>query len=666
MNATEVRRAAPAAVLVLAIAGAAAWVLPAGDRPPLAETLVWSLLVMTAFAGWGGVVAFAVARDERVDLGLRVAWGASLVCSLGGLLMVPALMNRAAALLLVDAGVLLAIAELVRSRARVRSAGRFVLRFARRERRLAVLFAVGALVIAIHYLAGIAEPHTNPYDDDIAYFGFVKKLLATGTVIEPFSFRRLSALGGQTLFVAMVWLRSAAPQANTFDRSICFLLVVLLVLGHRSRGRRLSPLVLVATLALLVTTPFTGINTASWWSGIAFFLALYRTISWAANDEGRAPWKNALPLALVAACVTTLRQNYLPVPVFVFAASYGFRLWHQRTRRALVEPLWTAGLTIACLAPWLVASWQSNRTLLYPIMAGTFNRALALSASDWGFWREVKLNVWTFLEGIPNRAVVFFIVAAAFLREREQRRPLGAYVIGAAGGFFALVHGLNAGDPGNVGRYAVGYVIALVLAVVLAAGTTRPRGSRAQVALGIVLVASAAHVLHEHANLHRYYNRVFEHVEQLANQSRSREAREPPEAGLYGRLQSTVPAGERLAVLLDEPYHLDWRKNPIWNLDMPGYSSPAPGMPFFQGSEKLESYLRGTGVRYLAYVRPDHSRYHYRREYWIGILVDEMEIWRAFAPYLIDFMDSLAAITARHKVLFDDRGLVVVDLEEAR
>jgi len=97
---------------------------------------------------------------------------------------------------------------------------------------------------------------------------------------------------------------------------------------------------------------------------------------------------------------------------------------------------------------------------------------------------------------------------------------------------------------------------------------------------------------------------------------------------------------------------------------MPGYSSLPPGLPFFQGSEKVEAYFRALGVRYLAYVQSTHSSYHYRREYWIQLLFDEMEIWRSYTPYLLDFLDSLTAIGARHKQIFHQRGMVVVDLEE--
>jgi hypothetical protein len=135
------------------------------------------------------------------------------------------------------------------------------------------------------------------------------------------------------------------------------------------------------------------------------------------------------------------------------------------------------------------------------------------------------------------------------------------------------------------------------------------------------------------------------------------------ETELYAHLQGAVPAGARLAVLVDEPYHLDYARNPVFNLDMPGFASPAPGQPFFQGSERVAEYFRGQSIRYLAFVRAEMSRYHYRRDYWIERLLDDQELWRRWAPYLLDFIDNLAELARTHGVIFEERGLVVVDLE---
>jgi hypothetical protein len=192
----------------------------------------------------------------------------------------------------------------------------------------------------------------------------------------------------------------------------------------------------------------------------------------------------------------------------------------------------------------------------------------------------------------------------------------------------------------------------------------RQRVRRGRLAFGAALVAVAAELVLAREHLVTFYQRAFRNIDLLDHQVARSIATAPPEKELYRQLQASVPAGERLAILLDEPAHLDFGRNPIWNLDMPGYSSLPPGIPFFRGAEALRAYFRGIGVRYLAFVRPTFSRYHYRREYWVEMLANDMEIWRLFAPYLIDFLDSLGTLAEEHKRLFEERGLVVVDLAE--
>ncbi len=673
-----VRDAIPAALLVAVIVAAMAWVLPGRSRNPLAETTVWSLLVVTSFVGWGSLVRFVVAPQQRVDVGLRAAWGAGLVCFIGGALMVPSLMVRAAALVLVDVGVGLAIVSLVLERTTVRQKARFVGRFLRREPALSLVGAAVASVVAVHCLGAVADWHTNPYDDDIAYLAFLKKLSDTGTVLEPFSFRRLSAYGGQTLFLELVSVRAVPSQAHTFDRCVCVILIAMLLIGHRARGRRPSFLFLSSAILMLVVMPTIAINTASYFSGVAFFLALFRTIAWVEERSNEldgetriAPWRAALPIALVAAATCTLRQSYLPVPAVILAVSYVVRLRRMKAplRARLAEPLFAAGLSLAALVPWFIVSWQSNHTFLYPLMAGTFHKPLALNASAWNLVREIAFQANVAVDGLPLETLGLFFIAAAFVRERGPRLPLGATVIGTIIGFVALVHGLTQSDATNIGRYAFAFLVGTVLAVVLTTGTARltTKPERIHVAAGIVLFATLLQITLSREKLWKEYAVKFDNIELLAfSRSRVRET-EPPELRMYSeRLQGAVPPGERIAVLVDDPHYLDFARNPIWNLDMPGFASLPPGMPSFKGSEALEQYFRDLGVRWLMYVTPEHSRYHYRREYFLELFVSEQELWRTYAPYVVDLIDNMTAIRRRHREAYAERGIVVIDLGERR
>src|SRR5436309_3054506 len=92
----------PVVVPAGAIIAANGWVLPRGTRSPLFETFFWSLVVVVSFAGWGSLVRHAIAKAERVDLGLRIVWGASAACLVDGLLAAASLMARGAAFAVVE------------------------------------------------------------------------------------------------------------------------------------------------------------------------------------------------------------------------------------------------------------------------------------------------------------------------------------------------------------------------------------------------------------------------------------------------------------------------------------------------------------------------------------------------------------------------------------
>ena len=134
----------------------------------------------------------------------------------------------------------------------------------------------------------------------------------------------------------------------------------------------------------------------------------------------------------------------------------------------------------------------------------------------------------------------------------------------------------------------------------------------------------------------------------------------------YHKLQNAIPSGARLLVMLDEPYFLDYGRNEIWNLDMPGTASPAPGLPSFQGPEPFADYLRAQGIRHVAFISPDRSTHLYRRDVWFDHIYDPEEIWRSYAPYMVDVMDNLVALAATRVHLHDESGMTVLDLEAKR
>jgi hypothetical protein len=652
-----------AAVLMLAIG----YVLPGAPRLPFWEASVWGLVVLVSFVGYGSLLAKLVVPEMKIDVGLRAAWGASVVCAAGGLLMAFSRMTRLAAMAFVDCGTVLALLSLWVERRKIHQRTRFAARLVRRDAVVGLLATVIVGLCVLHYLAAVAEWHPNPYDDNIAYLEFVKKLSDTGIVVEPFSLRRLAALGGQTLFLLLVSPRADMTQMHTFDRGIALLMTVLLVVSYRTRARRPALILVFFAIVFFLSLPIVAINTASYYAGVVFFFALYRTLALFADHAPRSPLRAAIPLALLAVTACTLRQNYMPVPVAILAISYAsvFRRSREPWRARLSEPLVVAGLSVLFLLPWFYVSWASNRTFLYPFMKGTSNPALALSNTLMTAVKELHNQVAVLVDDRPMHVLPLLMVAGLLLRFDGARRPLLAMIGGSAFGTLLVTHAFSDSDVGNLARYVFGYNVALALGVILRVGVVGadPK-ARAKSAVPITLVVGSICVLFVVSRdpILLQYQRFFRNIDHAVAMEPRSVATESYDDKFYRRLQDAIPAGERAAVMLDEPSHLNFIRNPIWNLDMPGYSSLPPGEPFFQGSEKVADYFRGLGVDYIAFVRPDRSAYHYRREYWIEQLASDEELWRTHAAYIIDFMDSLAELSKRYRILFEERGMVVMDL----
>ena len=100
------------------------------------------------------------------------------------------------------------------------------------------------------------------------------------------------------------------------------------------------------------------------------FLALFRTASWDGFKE--RPAARAAVLGLLAAAACTLRQSYL-IPVAVFMVVFycaerdrgDSRRGHGRRENLVIVGV-AAGTLLLFLLPWMILSYRSDRTLLFP------------------------------------------------------------------------------------------------------------------------------------------------------------------------------------------------------------------------------------------------------------------------------------------------------------
>jgi hypothetical protein len=619
----------------------------APNRRPLVETAVWGLLVIASFIGWGAALERVLFKKATVDLGLLGAWGAAVVCIIGGFLASMSLLRRPILIGLVLVGVALAGVAIVRARGTRKIA--VLVRFARREPIFAFVGLLAFGFVGLHYLAEVANWHTDPQNDDAAYLGFVKKLLDTGSFAEPFSIHRATALGAQTLFIALVAPRATLAQAHTFDRGICLVLTVLLVVSYTT-SRRPPLLFRLSAVAFLLIVPSVALDTASYLSGVVFFFALFRTLSFL-ERRAVSPWAAAVPTALLGATACALRDSYWIAPITILTFSYAALLWKKRDR--WMEAVIAASLFVIALAPWLFMHDRSS---------GILNPVLELQTSGRTWVKEIVVAFTVAMEGLPIRTLPVLFVALVLVRDTGARKPIWASVAGFIASFL-IVFGSQRNDQWVLARQVFGFTMAIALVAILESGVQvrrRPIAlGRTTVAAAIGLSAVLIELLEARQNLAGNYQRMLGNIDALALSRSTLSAN----TLLYSRVQNAIPPGERVAAMLDDTGYLDYARNPIVSFDLPGYASPAPGQPFFRGSEALAAYLRSLSIHWVAFVLPERSRYQYRRDYWITQMTDERDILRPFAPYIIDTIDNLTDLTREHPVVFEERGIVVVKLD---
>ena len=636
----------------------------------------WLAFLLFVLHGWGTVVA-KFARVEDADAGLRMVWGAVAYMIVAGGLMAIGACSRPAILAMIAIGAAAACGrELLTERPLWRGVVDAT-RYARREPGTAAIVGFFVGIVVVHVVGAAARLEMNAYDDDVGYTALVKRLLDIGDIDEPFSFRRLSAFGGQTALQALGGARGTLMNAHLIDRGVFQVIAILLVVGL-ARRRQLPAYWTALTVLVLLMIPEMSINIASHWSGLALFLGMYRTSLELREDRSVVPIGL---LAATAAMTCTLRQNFLPIAALYLVLILAFRLhtaararswgaaWREERRPWLVASV----VGTACALPYLFASWTSNRTFLYPFMPGTFNPNLSLRPEVFSLAQEVKFFTWVFLESEPIRVLPLLLPIVLITKDLRAGKPLTAWLVANVVGLVILVHGFTLSDPGNLWRYAFGPVVGLTVAYLIEIGAQGLRDEPdvpvrtpvfARVLLLLVVFVQIGLVRN---NVPRNYREIASDVGEARTRDRHPGAYTRQIEAHYAALQAAMPEGAWVASMVDEPYYLDYAKQNVINLDVPGYASWSPGWPTFSGAEAVRAYFLGHGIRYLAYVRGDLSRYLYRRTFWVKrIFVDAAEIWQTMGAYIVDALDTFDELARTSTVLYDRDGTVLLDLGASR
>lgn len=604
---------------------------------------LWGLVVVSAFIGWG-LAAARLAGAPRPDWGLSAGWGMAVLVVLGGGLSLAGLATAPVVIAVVAVGAVLHLA--LRDR-QGRDWG-----FSRPAR---VLLALIAVVLLARYTAAVTFQAANCSDDDVAYFTFVSQLLQTGTLIEPYSLRRLSGYGGHTFLQALIMAAGTEDNGFLMDRGVAVVVSFGLVVGlFRSRG---SVLPYLMALLLTVILPYPLANSSSHMTALALFLTLFRTLD-GMSLSGAEPRPGVRRLWLagaVVAAAAALKAHYMAVAVltvfFWWLVSWLYAARQRRGgdfRRAHFSSLLHLGLSaVIFLGPWMALMGRSSGTILYPLFQG--NHRPGFSATYSG-----TLDFSGQLDFLGNfffspQVALFTVPLILYAVRRGPAAGLALYLATLMTATI-IVLTLTFDNLATLHRYAAPFLNAAFIVTLIryldAIRGELPDGGGVRwgdrILLWLVVVLLPVPLYYDY---HRFQDTLGKTV--MTEQRRIQ----------YAAMQAAIPEGMGVLAILDQPFALDYRRNRVFNIDVPGAVSPAPGMPFFEGPARLKEYLKGQSISYVAFRDfTIAGGCLYRRDLWAYYARRDNPMWRAQSKFYLDLMDNVAALAATETRVFSSAG----------
>jgi hypothetical protein len=629
--------------------------------------------MLGAFAGWGTVAARLLVGRQQIDGGLRAAWGIALTLVLGGVANLTGTFSPALVwiYLTVGVGVLAVSVRQWASGPRLLSMFRAALA-GRAQVALGVL--VGALT-ALRYAGSVymVPDHLvwSPWDDLPGYLVFAEKLVQTGSVgADPFNARQVTAgLNGTALLQGMVLAVLPLERLNIIEPGIPIVVVVWLLLGS-GRSIGLPPTLRLAGALFYLLFVETRVNTSSVQMSLAMVLGLGLTLDYL-EQHGVRPVRAAALVALGGAGALTLKGTNLPMVGAMLVLSYGALILDSRTRRrGLGEGLLALAGLATFLLPWMIAQHRSGGTFFFPIFGHGVH---VMSHQTWAAlpqtWADLPASQGGQSLGAAGIRALgqnwiwqLLVLLVAYLLTRPRlvgtRAALAATAIGAA----AVAVMIDVAAAGGIRRLVYPYVCVGLLCAAAGLLAPVPPGDRRRpwrVALVTATLATGLVAVHgSESGTTAWYRRMASNVR---HGLRGADPGLPASSPELQAMQAAVPPGALLLVRLHRPYLLDYRRNPIWVLDLPGSASPPPGLPFREGGESLARYLGAQGVRYVAFTY--RTGVFFSPDKRAPEILDFPVPWfRPYNEFAFAVTADLAELGQTRQRLFDDGSVFVIDL----
>ena len=498
--------------------------------------------------------------------------------------------------------------------------------------------ALTATVTTIFTIATQLPPSTyNLYDDFQKYFAYPVRMLEAGTVFgSPLSAIGTQTLGAQAFLDAFAVAFFPIVYINGVDAVFGLFLCMMLAAQFTQGRRELLGMTLICVLSVIFINP-QYVNVSTLYCGSALII----TIAAVSTAESTLP--SAAALGLLYAALIAMKPTFAVFTgIHLLALLVVLRSFRWAIRTGLA--------TAAFLSPWILVHAPHY-------LAGLRVR-LNTPTPVPGHVQRDSLNLLSFTDldyGSSPASYTLLIVAMGIcgwiaLRNKTTGKTVACGAAGIAT-FFVFIYVLgpiHAGYEHSLRYYAP---IAIGLAPPIF-GLTAASARRAWVPLLVAAIPLAAFSpsLKTRMELALTTHSVSSYS-WLATEPEYREYNRRvlygSEKGIVKTLQEKVPAGEPILAWINAPFYLDYRRNPIIDIEPAGLANP-------WASERAANYLIWD---YDGYATRDKDEY-------VLQALDVGAGERRNAALSLDYLRHIEEMVRDGQVLYDTGEVKVVRLRK--
>ena len=618
---------------------------------------IWGGCILLSFVGWGSFIAAGLFPRKDIDWGQRAVWGVAVSIFIGGILNVCWAVSKVTVFCYVVGGMICFISfNFRRARDFLINIPRKVSDLWQEDKIVCIAVFIVAALLFFHYFALWAgpNPHLHP-DDKSAYAVFPQKMLEQGSLgYEPFSERRTSALGGQSFLHTLVLCFLSTDNLHLIDPGIGYLIFIALLLALSKEfqvARRVS--FSIAILFLLARPPFR--NSTSFMMGMALCLGLFRLFG-ALQSENSKGIGRLLIAALLISALCASKANFIVFTVIYFISFYVLRLVFESPRiRILLEFSLVAFFSFVFLLPWMISSYQSSGTMLYPLLGRGYHY------SAYGiFFEAPPLTYVSIVEGVRNflysPSAIFLMVMCLFgLGNSSKAKAIWAWAIFFSAVMACAIIRMVLGD-----RYSWAFFYASLVSLGVYSFSDQQKIYNSLFRTGYLVLISFIILYFFKDNMFlrisdSFWNHAVWHYSEKDNR------KDEKEAVSYRNAQRSVPEGESILIRVSSPSLLDFKRNQILLVDYL-ILGPKPGMPVLEGAEPVARYLLFNRIRYVMYSYSDEG--DFRKKDYLKRVNERFQWLAVQAKLLFAFQDVLMELSKARKKIYDDGKVFVLDLAQ--